>query len=951
MATSELDENQEFLKISFCYEDWAISHAQRILSQLKNANEAEKMAMAEDLALENLFLIRRVSDPAFGCYVYSQIQSDREFLMDMKKKIMKIIASALEDPETVLKKLRAGAVSLNNIESVDLQSSSIREISQANKAKIIEYLTQRATKSFAQGDYDETQAAESVLQDYVSGRFHGHEVLKHHSLLEGSFYSDAYRYRALEFVTRNVKYLDVYQSKSRPHLGRLSTNCEIELTNYIMTLLSNYAKIEGQDWLLFNKLLNDLLSISAIEWFISKSKTEKLRILNQTYSWDHLLAASGEKHETNVQMTPFWVEITRTLFKEGYFSEIISATLALIQNQKEIENNLLFFCYDDLATAYRSLGDHKSALKYYLESQKLIDSVDPQIREYHRLIKLIRIGEEYYQLEAEDRGKECLAEVERLMETLSENCQGQTFLNLAGTARRTWDFKAEARYLGAALDFISIKLVHKVQQRIDTICKDASLSSEARRERLFRLDQENEVQRLIMFGMSAIAAFHFSIAIDHCTAAYSIGDELGDNALRFQALVVLGPAYIYAENYAKARSCYERALEIDNKNPQVLAYLAALTLETEKTENYPEKLRFLSEKISSHNYLGFLSKFVYLLIQIRDLEELDDIICHLEAHMPVEKEILCLDVGSILADHGISNLAINFLEKGLDYTQELSIKAQILTNMGSIYANQDRHQEALAFYKKALEEDSTNAITYGNMAASSAYFMDFSSAQKHAQAAIELVKNDPTKEIYCSKLEWDEGFYDLMSQHKININQVAPVNPKVRDMLVAAEKFFLEFKRDIEKKDLDASPIIIEYAKALELMLHKRMAIPFLTHLTDRFGESIADVVLKASSRDFQRFIKQVKKGKSVSLGGWPHLLSKTRQARQVDQDSLETLFKEFIADKTSLLVLDRIAETCEIVSETRNRISHRETFAFDEVATLRPKIIEAINGLISLLY
>ena len=108
MVTNHSHATKTFLDISFCYEDWAINNRKEILQQIERANNSEKASMAEEMALNNLFLVRRVADPAFACQVYTEIHNSKESLVSAKKRISHIISSVLDDPSSIKEKLKLG---------------------------------------------------------------------------------------------------------------------------------------------------------------------------------------------------------------------------------------------------------------------------------------------------------------------------------------------------------------------------------------------------------------------------------------------------------------------------------------------------------------------------------------------------------------------------------------------------------------------------------------------------------------------------------------------------------------------------------------------------------------------------------------------------------------------------------------------------------------------------
>ncbi|WP_457745518.1 tetratricopeptide repeat protein [Sulfurimonas sp.] len=126
------------------------------------------------------------------------------------------------------------------------------------------------------------------------------------------------------------------------------------------------------------------------------------------------------------------------------------------------------------------------------------------------------------------------------------------------------------------------------------------------------------------------------------------------------------------------------------------------------------------------------------------------------------------------------------LQKALAIYSEVNIKApknpEILFKMGYVLAQQDRDDEALEYYKEALELDSKN--TYIHQAIASLYrkMHEYASARNHLNASLDIDDTNPityynygnllndmkhydeAKEMYKKALELDSDFKEAKEE-------------------------------------------------------------------------------------------------------------------------------------------------------------------------------------------
>lgn len=956
MSPEELQEQEEVLDISFVFEDWVINYRKAILQQMQNASEEEKRARAEELSLLNLFKLRRTRDLGFNYHIYSEIQNDEDFLISIKKTIGKIVSTVADAPHKLREKLQQGAMHLENILPFDdvpnLAQMRLLETVVANRNKTRVYLADRILKGLAEGDYDDVQATQSLLTEFIIDKDRGYEVLKHHGSLEGSFYGETYHYTTLAFLFQHVRFFDVYYAKFDPFIMSLASDCASILQNSIKTLLETIVGATEDDWLLFNRLINNLLSISSVMWFISKPKREKLRLLNTIYPLAPVVNALTQELHDHTKSGPSWIfgvsQTLNILHTRGYFAEIIRIIHNILANA---DPQFLFFLYDELATAYRELGDYEAVLKAYSTANEFVAYLDgpSSYKTYRETVCMIRIAEAHRQLGHEGKWAEYVTEIKERLRNSPDRDTGKILLNLAGASRRVLDFKAEERYLSEALDYLPERLANSATKRLEVLYSSDPFSvGSLDITQLAVLEIEEHFEQLIAFGEKALAAFNFEKAIEHFTKAYILVKPTKNDRLQVKALGLLGYVHYQLGKVREAKAYNETLLKLDPRNLGGLAYLtvAVLTLPDDDPTSRRHHLQFVAQHIDLQTYLELLTWILYYLIQTRDLVKLTTDITTLAPLFPITPDTFYLDAGNILADNGIAEGALFCYDKALSHAQDPTRRAEILTNIGSIYANQDQQHNAINWYRRALDENPCFAYTYGNMAASYGLMIDSKSALKYIRCAIELAKDDPKLAAYSEKLRFNESVYESMLKHQINLNKIPPAHQKIKDTLITAEKDFIDAQRDKTKRKPDASGIIGAYAKALEMMLHEKISRPFLDYLDTQFGTSIPPRIWDSSGWPFQRLI-YTKGAKSLTPGQWKRIVADFKTGPM----GLTAQLKLFIASQMETILIGRIAVACEVLTDPRNFGLHSGILTIEEVAKLRPNVIEALNNVIDVLY
>jgi len=173
----------------------------------------------------------------------------------------------------------------------------------------------------------------------------------------------------------------------------------------------------------------------------------------------------------------------------------------------------------------------------------------------------------------------------------------------------------------------------------------------------------------------------------------------------------------------------------------------------------------------------------------------------------------------------------------------------------------------------------------------------------------------------------------------LNLNQIS--SEKVKKILMTAEEQFYFYKNNPK---LDASPIIAQYSKALEVMLNERLSFyfkPLIAQYRKKYQNN-------ETSDDFGKKFGNLMRNKSLNLGIWIAILE------DLDQSQKPTDVREFLSILSSKFehsFLDTIKIACKTINPLRNDYIHTKICSLEEVCKARQKIINVLNPIIEVLY
>ncbi|MHA1195344.1 MAG: hypothetical protein ACTSRH_02470 [Promethearchaeota archaeon] len=203
----------------------------------------------------------------------------------------------------------------------------------------------------------------------------------------------------------------------------------------------------------------------------------------------------------------------------------------------------------------------------------------------------------------------------------------------------------------------------------------------------------------------------------------------------------------------------------------------------------------------------------------------------------------------------------------------------------------------------------------------------------------ELINLLKTRNFPKEQIEFNERiveFINSLTEDILNINKVNI--DEIRTFLLTTESIYLDYKG--KEGPFDATPIILEFSKALERMLHDK--------ISKHFNELIPKYKNKDWSEDLKSFFKNLFKNKTISLGTWARILGDLDK-KEIEPDAKE--FMTILLSKYDKNNLSMIKSACETLSKIRNPKSHYELLEMKKVINLRKKMVKHINQVIDILF
>lgn len=171
---------------------------------------------------------------------------------------------------------------------------------------------------------------------------------------------------------------------------------------------------------------------------------------------------------------------------------------------------------------------------------------------------------------------------------------------------------------------------------------------------------------------------------------------------------------------------------------------------------------------------------------------------------------------------------------------------------------------------------------------------------------------------------------------------IEKIYPHIKDMPHSIQIILhsTEFILESNSKEADFSVVILNFAKVMEIILDENISKPFVKKIDLKY------IDLNIKEPNIKRLVKE---RKSISLGGWCHLIENYISKNNIVQDKIiEQFIKELKLLESDISKID---ESCKFVGELRNGVAHTKIISLEEVNKHMNNFRKTINYISNIFY
>jgi len=955
--------DKKYISIHFTFEEWSVKQRKKDYLRIQKATEEGKEQIAKELALLNVFLLKRNFNIAFRNYIYSQIDNNEELQFFINKEFLKVLSNAAMKEKHIQNAIDINAIGLNMINFREMDEMTADKLA-INRKSNIEFFRNQWEESLRDNKTVNAIIYESFYKEYARGTFLVGDLFVPSFPYDAILRPQKYEYITGAFLETELKNYKLYKNLNSPILAFTSSLFELSelfsksLTEKVIKIVFEVLGVEKNiDTVLnYNKLIRDLLAIASRMYFDTLTFEEKKNLLNKEISLNDLVK-SIELH--SLKFKPYqWDRIFLALRFSGYLKIAIHLAQSFIDNRfEELEDSLKFGFLDTLATLYKHRGDHKSSLKYYKEAYKWIEKIIPyktpidpfnlkeiiKIHEdeaktsmnYRKAIALKNIGEAFGHLNSIEQMENYFTQVTEIMSEVINEEKFWIYWNLSFASRRLGNFEKERDFLNSAIDINAIESKkHElyIDQRVNVF-----LETEMNKNKLLNSEYQENYNGFLSKGVLAQISFNFEESLEFFEKAFNLAEKINESKSKLKALKGLAFSYLYLNKWEDSKRTFERILSFldDYESKTTLSLIYYNLNEKERSLELIKEICTLFV-IKTNDIRDIFQGWVINSINYIGAEKMKDIFLNLD--LPELHEFL-IDLGILIANMGFFSMSIDILLKSFNLASDNNFKANCAINIGTIYSNQDKHQDAIKYYDISIKLDKNNPISYQDRAASYAYLLNFLVAKRDINKAINIANKRRFPLEYVEKLKGEREKYILHSETLINIHSIT--HKDAIDTIITSERLFKDYKG----KDtlLDASTILKGYAKGLEMILDDR----FYSTMKALAEERWKNRRIPTADLRFKFGFLFAKKKSTFVLGKWERTLIDFED-ENVHPDLL--FFKKNLKKLIKPKGFEVIQQACAFLTPLCNPTSHSKNLTYEEVIAERNKAVLHLNKVIDIL-
>lgn len=994
---------------NFLWEAYIIDYRKNARKKIKSASEKEKIEINNHLTLNNFFLLRLKSDPGFLSFVSGKIFEefdDSPKIRNLTRMVlMKLFFENMQGVDNELYKIRITDFK-NEIHPKEKYSKEIeesfQEILEEDKKRIplkneekISYLMERFERAKEINNEDEMIAIDSILFELinenknikhnvsgVSQFYKPIEDSQHHRLFEmsniylGISYTKNWEFLEKQYRFENIKNLDLYHKPGSDINLQLVSGFfhDIRLTYWIAEiiigdyLLDVKSKIDQKNR---TEFIHDVEKIIQLIWFNDKNEKEKKKLLNGYYPFK-------VNYDYIEKLIKYWgydsaLSFAAFLFRIGFWNEAKLLYSYLLK--KGIKNEAL--CYKYLGDIAKDQFEYNTALKLYLNSLKKFNEEGKPLETTLLNLDISEISHYLNDINAENK---YLENFKILLETLPNNLQiecnywaGRYFKRINNFEREYEHFKKMFQF---SKGFISEEKISYTKSQLSKLESSKNLDGTFETDKLKIIEEKERYDFYFQMGDRVLNCFQFDIAStwfntalkirNESLSAISLGiiaytkglnnsQELKHSRRIFEKILSSNPEEMLVHEYIgildildnnidSGVSRLQKTIELALRNGISYAlfdYLLPLDIDTNKLEMSPRMVSYtMAIRLLIKELLSNGKKFQLFLV----LDRLEETVSQYS-----EQGVYYNELGSAFTDFGFFKEGLQYYEKALDLAISDKLKVNIYCNIGSNYANQNKHKEAISSYNQAISLNGEYVIAWRNKSSSEGYMANYKEGLLSINKAIEYINKEngiPAEKIEPYKTQ--KKFFELMATDVLALEKI-PDND-IKNCLISAEIILFRVYQNFDEY-FDFSMALVEYGKAVEWILHNEISLKIREDILKKYNGRIPDKYWHRNGKipSLPFTLKSIlgEKNNTISLGQWHDLRSdlESRTNNPVVKDVSDYLNQNIPYD------LDTIFEICDDIADIRNGSAHKGKKNREDVLKMRKDIIQPINDIISEIY
>ncbi len=999
--------NQNIIK-EFLYDTFMIDNNLKVREKFKKCStEEEKKELYRSFLLQNLFLIRRSSDPGLYTFVLNQINENVNIKLIVKKYVYKLFTSsstldcdmfgtfADENNETLFDNEIENPVTWH-FSSTTKKMNNFTEVHDNS----LYYLSKRLEYAIDKGKDDEALVISQHIKDYKSGGFFGYQIFSEDKLYGEQINSHRWLYSQNQYVLENIKFVSHYYNSKPLGLQYLS-QFSVQNVSFVKDLLRTMEEMTGKeektmfdDLLNYNKFINDVFSVASLVWFNMHNQEDKIDILNKEYPFEitekMLAEYESAMHEYGFISDAKNSHILSIFAIELYNSQLFEESKMIWEYilQNTTDNFTRYNCCDNLATTFREIGDYNNSLNYYNKSLQIIKELSKSNKleknetnkkdnkfnskieieieifnylkqfedkisnfDYKIAIELKNIGEMYYNLGKKILADKYLSEAEERSSKLSVNEKNSIQFNLSCVNKRLGRFDEEFKYL---LKLISQKDVNSdlekhVLDRMNILNSMEFMlaNGDFDCEKLAKIENLKKANKFLKIGEVLFHSFQFKKSMYYFDKEYDIEKLNGFNC--FNSLNYIATYNLYYGDLQKAKYLCEKLVDNAHTPIQISIAKVNIGLIEIKENDFQKGLKQLKDACDTFNgYDDGIKIFIQTIIESSTIfwskENVYKIINCLKSKIISKNVDFNLTVGCAYLEIGFCDDAVDYFNRGLSQDVDTETKSLLLYNKGLAHSAMGEAEKAIQMYKKSII-CLNSAYAWENMAVEYRNRLDILSSKECIEKVIKLVSDKDKNRLNKMKHE-----LDMLSDKRLNINSIK--DSDIKRTLFFAEKLVISDVQKMEYIDeRDFSTSLHYYGKALENMLDIQISSKMREIVYQKFGDCVVEDYDNFEGKDFPIYLKNMlnkSRKHSIGLGSWRTMLNFIHEN---SKNPVYQKYKDELKNKYSLEDLEKIKFACGMISKYRNSSAHKDVKSYYDVMIVRNKILQHLNNVIYILY